>query len=248
MSERGIEIPLSEEEIAAALRSCAPDCILVGGQALAFWADRLDAPRPAALRAAVTADLDFKGTRKAAERVARALRWELFVATPDHATPEAAKVAVRNARGEIKQIDFLIAIAGMDSRAIERHAVELEIPGIGRLRVMDPIDVLDSRLQNLLLLPEKRGREGQAQAALAVDVARRFVTREAALEGERTGLKLLERIVKIARDEAGIHAFHRFALDALRAVPLEAFPGTPSLRDKRWPVILADIGRRRRAG
>jgi hypothetical protein len=33
----------------------------------------------------------------------------------------------------------------------------------------------------------------------------------------------------------------------LKAVPIEAFNGTPELHARRWPQVLADVGRRRTA-
>jgi hypothetical protein len=57
-----------------------------------------------------------------------------------------------------------------------RRAIEMEMPDIGHLRVIHPMDVLDSRIQNLHVLPEKRTDAGIAQARLAVNVARAFIT------------------------------------------------------------------------
>ncbi|MGH8574988.1 MAG: c-type cytochrome, partial [Gammaproteobacteria bacterium] len=78
--------------------------------------------------------------------------------------------------------------------------MHMEVPGIGQLRVIHPIDVLDSRIQNLHLLPGKRTPAGIAQARLAVDVARGFIRSEIETRGERTALKLLERVAEIAAD------------------------------------------------
>jgi hypothetical protein len=43
-----------------------------------------------------------------------------------------------------------------NSKDLARRAIELEVPEIGHLRVIHPIDVMDSRIQNLHLLPQKR--------------------------------------------------------------------------------------------
>jgi hypothetical protein len=62
------------------------------------------------------------------------------------------------------------------------------VVGLTTLRVIHPIDVLDSCIQNLHLLPEKRADAGIAHARLAVDVARAFIRQEVATLGERAGL------------------------------------------------------------
>lgn len=57
--------------------------------------------------------------------------------------------------------------------------------GDGQVRVMHPIDVLDSRIQNLHVLASKRNAHGVAQAQLAVAMVRAFLSHEIATHGER---------------------------------------------------------------
>lgn len=63
------------------------------------------------------------------------------------------------------------------------------MPEIGKLRVMHPLDVLDSRIQNLEALAQKRNATGIAQARLAMDVVRAFIRQQIAADGERPALK-----------------------------------------------------------
>jgi hypothetical protein len=111
--------------------------------------------------------------------------------------------------------------------------------------VIHPLDVLDSRIQNLHLLPEKRNDAGIAQAQLAVRVARAFITQETATRGERVGLKLLERVADMALDIASIRVFLLFNIDPLNSIPLEDFRTTSALHKVRWPQIVADVTRKR---
>ena len=55
------EAALSAEEGHRILEICLPTALLVGGQALAFWADHLKVALPEALQSGVTADADFIG-------------------------------------------------------------------------------------------------------------------------------------------------------------------------------------------
>jgi hypothetical protein len=121
----------------------------------------------------------------------------------------------------------------------------MEVPDIGLLRVIHPIDVLDSRIQNLHLLPEKRTDAGIAQARLAVDVAREFIRQDVTTRGERVGLKLLERIAEIAADIAAVRVFLLYGIDPLQAVPLEDFRTTSALHKVRWPQIVAEVSKKR---
>jgi len=121
----------------------------------------------------------------------------------------------------------------------------MDVPDIGQLRVIHPLDVLDSRIQNLHLLPEKRNAMGIAQAQLAIRVARVFIAQQTATRGERAGLKLLERVGEMALDIASVRVFLLFGIDPLESVPLEDFRTTTALHKLRWPQIVADVTRKR---
>ena len=149
--------------------------------------------------------------------------------------------------GRIKQVDFLSGVVGLATKDIVRRAVELEVPEIGRLRVLHPLDVLDSRIQNLHLLPEKRTRAGVVQARLAVEVVRAYMRDTVVRRGERVGLRLLERVVAIADDLAAIRVFLLYGIDPLEAVPLESFRTTPKLHKQRWPRVQQALAQKREA-
>jgi hypothetical protein len=219
--------------------------LLVGGQALAFWADHLQVKRPANLISGVTADADFIGDSLLAKNLGKRLGWQTWIPALDDSTPQTGKVTHRTRNGGVKQVDFLSGVAGLTTKDLARRAIELEVPDIGRLRVIHPVDVLDSRIQNLHLLPGKRTDAGIAQARLAVDVAREFIRREITNRGERVGLKLLERIADIAADMAAVRVFLLFGIDPLQAVPLEDFRTTSALHKVRWPQIAAEVGVKR---
>ena len=244
-SERQTEAPLSPEDVQKILSICSPRGLLVGGQALAFWADHLKVERPANLVSGVTADVDFIGDSVLAKDLAKRLGWQLWIPALDDSTPQTGKVTQRTRAGEVKQVDFLSGVVGLTTKDLVRRAVEMEVPDIGLLRVIHPIDVLDSRIQNLHLLPEKRTDAGIAQGQLAVDVARAFIRQEVASRDERAGLKLLERVADIAGDIAAVRVFLLYGIDPLKAVPLEDFRTTSALHKVRWPQILAEVDEKR---
>jgi hypothetical protein len=244
-SERATEAPLTPEDLQKILSICSPQGLLVGGQALAFWADHLQVERPANLSSGVTADADFIGDSLLAKNLGKRLGWQTWIPALDDATPQTGKVTHRTGSGGVKQVDFLSGVVGLTTKDLARRAVELEVPDIGRLRVIHPIDVLDSRIQNLHLLPEKRTDAGISQARLAVDVAREFIRREIATRGERVGVKLLERVADIAHDMAAVRVFLLYGIDPLQAVPLEDFRTTSALHKVRWPQIVTSVEEKR---
>ncbi|MDB6088863.1 MAG: hypothetical protein JWN85_1647 [Gammaproteobacteria bacterium] len=244
-SERDTEAPLTPEDVQKILSICSPQGLLVGGQALAFWADHLQIERPANLHSGVTADADFIGDSLLAKNLGKRLGWQTWIPALDDATPQTGKVTHRTRGGGVKQVDFLSGVVGLTTKDLARRAIELEVPEIGRLRVIHPIDVLDSRIQNLHLLAEKRTEAGISQARLAVDVAREFIRREIATRGERVGLKLLERVADIAGDMAAVRVFLLYGIEPLKAVPLDDFRTTSALHKVRWPQIVVGVEEKR---
>ena len=245
MSSRDAEAPLDVEDVRKILTICSPAGLLVGGQALAFWADYLQVERPENLVSGVTADADFIGDAALASTLGKRLGWQTWIPALDDSTPQTGKVTHRTESGEVKQVAFLSGVAGLTTKDLARRAIEVDIPDIGRLRVIHPVDVLDSRIQNLHLLPEKRNAAGIAQARLALGVARAFIAREVATRGERVGLKLLERIAEMATDIAAVRVFLLYGIDPLEAAPLEQFRTTTALHKVRWPQIVAEVTRKR---
>ncbi|MGH8216980.1 MAG: hypothetical protein ACREUT_00205 [Steroidobacteraceae bacterium] len=246
-TEGDVEAPLTPEDVRQILSICSPRGLLVGGQALAFWADHVGAKRPAALASQVTADADFIGDSVLAQALGERLGWKTWIPPVEDATPQTGKVTYRLEGGRIKQVAFLSGVVGLTTKDLARRAIELAVPSVGRVRVIHPVDVLDSRIQNLHALAEKRTAAGIAQAALAVDVVRSFIRMQIAEHGERTGLKLLERVAAIASDIAAVRVFLLYGIDPLDAVPLEEFRTTSALHQVRWPQIVAEAGGKREA-
>jgi hypothetical protein len=244
-SERDTEAPLTPRDVQEILSICSPDALLVGGQALAFWADHLHVKRPTSLASGVTSDADFIGDSALAKMLGERLGWKTWIPTLDDSTPQTGKVTQRSKSGGVKQIDFLSGVAGLTTKDLVRRAIEIDVPEIGQLRVIHPIDVLDSRIQNLHLLPEKRTETGVAQAKLAVDVARAFIRHEIDARGERSALKLLERVAEIARDIAAVRVYLLYGVDPLEAIPLDDFRTTAALHRLRWPQVVAEIAKKR---
>jgi hypothetical protein len=239
------EAVLSPDDLRSILKVCSTEGVLVGGQALAFWADHFAVSRPADLVAAVSADADFIADGELARQLARVLGWKIWIPGFDDATFQTGKVTKKLPDGSVKQVDFLTSVAGLITADVVRRSLEMEVPQIGRLRVMHPIDVLDSRIQNLALIPAKQTRAGVSQAKLAIDVARAFISAEIDERGERKALPLLERIAEFAKGSGAIGVFLKYDIDPLHAVPLEHFRTTTALHTQRWPQISAALTRER---
>lgn len=145
MTENAYELALSPAEVTEILRHCGAKALLVGGQALAIWAEYFEVEPSGELSAKVTFDVDFIGSRRVAEALRAALDWHLYLPAPGDATPQTAKVSMTLPDGGVKQIDFLNAIVGLDTAKIQARAAELELSTGTRIRLLAPLDVLESR-------------------------------------------------------------------------------------------------------
>ncbi len=244
MTEALHEVAFTEDEVQAILDHCGPDSLLVGGQALALWATLYRVARPAELSIAISSDLDFVAKASIATALKKTLKdWTLWKTTPGDPTVYTAKLTQRVGESGFKQIDFLAAIQGLSTEAIRRRAVPITLKSGETIFVLHPLDVLESRLQNLLSLPDKRTVEGVAQARLAIEVARCFVI-QLIVDGEsvRSVWDAIGRLSDIATNKRLTRVFVEFELDILAAVPAEHL-AYKAFQTKRWPQIQAEFAK-----
>jgi hypothetical protein len=242
-------IALTEEEIDQILRGCAGRALLVGGQALAFWAQYYQVKPLGVLSVNVTSDADFVGTARVARDLSQSLKplgWRYWQPSVDDVTTQTAKLSKHIDGQGIKQIDFLGSIIGLKTEAIQRRAVVLSLANGIRIRVLHPLDVLESRLKNLAQLPSKRDSQGIAQAHLAVEVVRCFLEQLLSEEPERRLLDAIERVIRMAQEKSLEAVFHDYEIDLLDAVPADRVSSN-EFRTRRWPQILTLMSEQHRA-
>ena len=213
---------------------------------MALWAAVYEVTPPAVLSAAISSDADFIGSVQFARKLGHALKpGELWQPAPDDATPQTAKLT-RTVEEGIKQIDFLDGIAALDTDAVQRRAVILTLASGTDLRVLHPLDVLESRLQNLRLIAGKRNVAGIAQAHLAVGIVRSFLLR---LIEDGASIRVIfdaiTRVGQIATNKTLTGVMLDYSVDVLSAVPAERIQ-QPAFRTKRWPQITQAVEEQRR--
>jgi hypothetical protein len=248
MTEPLPEIALTEEEIDLILRGCSGRAVLVGGQALAFWAQHYQIKPLGVLSANVTTDVDFLGSAQVARELSQLLKpqgWRYWKPSLDDATPQTVKLSKRIAGHGIKQIDFLGSIVGLKTEGIKQRAIVLNLADGTHLRVLHPLDVLESRLKNLAQLPSKRGPQGIAQAQLAIDIVKSFLD-QLLSENSRKLLDAIERVVRMAQEKSAEAVFDDYGLDPLTAIPADRV-SSEEFRTRRWPQILTLVTEQRGA-
>jgi hypothetical protein len=241
------EVPLTQEEIDRILRLCGTRALLIGGQALGVWAVRLGVRPPRSLGPTVSSDVDFVGTGTTASELCKALggNWKTKQGTLDDAGSQVSKLYRKVGEAGLQQIDFLSGVVGLDTATVRQRAVGITLEDGTVLQVMHPLDVLESRLHNLAVLPGKRNSVGVVQARFAAQVARAFVEDHIAEGRDPKVLRqTLKRIEKIALDGALYPVAFTYDIDVLGAIPLARIPFPRYVRDQ-FPRVLAQLATRR---
>jgi hypothetical protein len=154
---------LTEEQVARVLDLVhQADAVVVGGQAMALWARRYAEFNPEISRTYTMSseDVDFYGTRKAAEDFAAKIdNGKLFIPSIDDHTPNSAMVVGLVGDREI-QVDFLHSILGVDHSSLRNNVLSLTGTRSDNgepltILVMHPLDCFRSRLSNINDLKRK---------------------------------------------------------------------------------------------
>lgn len=155
-------------------------------------------------------------------------------------TAIAGQVIIRLDQNEFLNIDVIHRVVGIDANAIRERALQAEFEGVS-FRVMHPLDVLKSRIENLATLQDKQTPEGITQAKLSLQVANKFITRIADhIDGQKSALKAIEAIITIAKSSAGCKCAREFGIDFFQAIPRNAIKDE-QFHQMRWPRLVKEL-------
>lgn len=247
--------PLTLDEAGAVLQRLGDltnTLVLVGGQALAFWAgyyaDRFASPAPVNSK-----DIDFCGSEQAVVAAAERLGGAYRVPDPFAETPSTGVVTFVDPSGRDRWIDFLGAPYGLDSADVAAWAVNVDAP-LGdasvTFRVMHPVHCMISRISNVGGLPAYRGEHALTQARASVSCAREYIRDildDAAPKAIRRALNLNEHVYRFAWKNLHARNVHRdHGIDAFEAVLLDARLPL-HFHTRRYPDMCRRLARRRRS-
>jgi hypothetical protein len=249
---------ITAELLARIFRALPSDTVLVGGQALAVWADWYEIDRSdSILLPAVSMDADFLGRKPALYSILNAINNSRLTFENNGKVITAlvgeVTIPLPGNNDEVAKVDVIHRVVGIDAEKVRERAVAVKI-GEATVNVMHPLDVLQSRVENLKQIADKRTPEGVEQARLAFQVANRFIEGLAKEDARRSdgaqqqksaprATQAVEHVVKIATSAAGRFAVKEFGLDFLEALPGETIIN-PAFRLKRWPQILEQLGKK----
>jgi hypothetical protein len=212
------------ERIIARLEQVVRDrrVVLVGGQAVAIWASKLESRIADALVDAVASrDIDLLGNSSDLRQSAELLDARVRVAKWEDRTPLTGVAIFLDSEGRERRLDVLASVYGMNTEDIRQTAIEAELV-IDEDRqvnvwIMHPERCMESRVYNSVLA-NKQTDLAWRQLRASILCARAFSQLLLDERGEvavRDVLKLNERIFRFAQEdrcsklasERGIEAF-----------------------------------------
>jgi hypothetical protein len=247
--------PLSYEQTAQVLKKFANlghPIVLVGGQAVNFWANHYKhkAPQLAEHAPYTSKDIDFFAefgdvVRECAKRLAGTAK---LATLDDMNTPSTGTVMFIDDDKHARQIDFLGSVAGLADADIVETAVRGTIddehgaPSASFL-VVHPVLCLKSRAYNVAYLPGYQTEHARNQLRAAIICAKQFAADRLSSAPDET-LACNEAVIKVARYGAGPEVFAVHQIDVLEA--LVVAPGLPEkFYSERLPRARAAVERAR---
>jgi len=214
--------------------------VLVGGQALAFWVAWFGVELKDAPRAYISGDADFLGSREHVARLSAALGGKAIY-PPRRGMTALYGVVEKKTGGATVGMDVLRKLAGLDAEGVRRRAIEMTHPADEsvRFRIMDPVDCLVSRLENLRRLSAKRDEVAAWQARLAIAVCRAYIKELLSLDAERKAIRVATAIFRLAGSAPGLQAHTKHGLDVLDAVPVNRFRNESFKREQARRAVAA---------
>lgn len=227
------------------------DLVLVGGQAVNFWATYyLDRAPELAEKAPYTSkDIDFSASHAAVKECAKRLGGTARLASLDDMnTPNTGTVVFVDYDGYERQIDFLTVPAGLVAEEVTRTSFPARILGddgstAATFHVLHPVLSLRSRIHNVAFIDGYQTPHALNQLRAAIVSAREYVL-EAIEAGEiDIALKANERNYKTVLYRGGAEVYVRHGIDAFGAlVDDERLP--TKFSTEQYPRMHANVQRR----
>jgi hypothetical protein len=222
------------EALAVPARDGLPQ-VIVGGQAVNIWAERYLAREPdlANFFPFTSKDLDLIGNEFDFERIAAATGAKKLPSLRKVFVPTVGVLEISRPEPESSQIkiEVLKRIYGVTTEEIMRGAVLLERKGV-KLRVIDPITLLEAKIQNAAHLPQ-HARQDVKHVKMMTLAVRGFLREMLAqVEAEKLNARdcvdSQERVLQVVSTRAAQQVATRHNIRWLDAFPLAELEMTRS--------------------
>jgi hypothetical protein len=234
------------EALLVRLGETATRIVVVGGQAVNFWASYYE-DRVAELKAAgpfTSKDVDVCAGSRDLETMAQRLGGTARMAGFDDHPPQVGTITFVDGQGTTRVIDVMTALTGLKSKDVHDTSVLIDYTtDVGvqlAFRVMHPVLVLESRAHNVLASAKYQTSHGIGQLRASVHCAREFLKDLSAKDPKKT-LKWNERVFRFRIGDVGKQIATTYGIDSFDAIACG--PELPQLfHDRRYPQMQAIVG------
>lgn len=229
--------------------------VLVGGQALNFWAEALEIATEDSkgdFGPALSGDIDFLGPASAAIEFGKALNAKVKIAGMNDASSPNTALVTLDIEGEKHLIDFLGDLKGFSAAELQRLK-DLAVPvglvaGEHRpILVMHPVHCLESQLENIYGQLNRRietgGERYVGRIRLAIEACRRITLRYLTVSDTRSALNVAEKVHSLSLFPAALRARREDGIQVADGIPeSDAMPAP--FREKRLPQMRETLERK----
>ena len=225
--------------------------LLIGGQAVNYWAElySVEEPSLAKWQPFTSEDIDFQGSREDVRLIALQLGLTPVFPHPVEMTAMAGMIPFK--RGDLNsQIEVVSSVPGVPAKLLQDTALEATWENY-QIRVIDPISLLCAKAHLALKVPQK-GRRDADHLAIMVLCVRAFLRGALSKVDDdalpvHNWLAAAERVLTLSESTIGAKTAHRFGTDWTEVLPLKEIQGSAvlqivSFRDRRLPRWKAKIG------
>lgn len=229
------------------------DLILVGGHAINLWASayRDKIPQLNEFLPFSSEDLDFIGGRIEAVEIQRILGGDLTLNKNFDPSPNTG-VLITDDKNQALRIDFLASVYGLGDDEVINSAINFrgqdKLIGVN-LKVLNPILCLEGKLKSYTGLPQA-GRQDKKHLQISLLIVNQYI-KDVCIENDpRDGLKLIEKMLKTAKSDAGLKVWLKDDIDIIKTVPLDMIdtledPKWEKFRTIRFPQAIQEIADKR---
>jgi hypothetical protein len=241
-------------EVLTRLGALADQIVLIGGQALNFWAERYRShPVLRPLEGPFASkDIDFCGTQEQVRLCAQALGGHAQYQSNEVLSTCVGVVRYVDAEQDERALDFLSAPYGLEGAPLWEMSFPVTLTtAYGRaakLRVMHPLHCLMSRVANVADLEAYQNDHGRRQLRASIACMRAFLEERLEAGEVTTAKKLNEKVFTFCERSAYAQAvFARDGVEPFEAVVSDHARLPERFRSLRYVQMRAQIERRRRA-
>jgi hypothetical protein len=208
-------------EFAEVVSGLAEGCPLIGGQAVALWAQRYGLLSDDG-QAVTSADIDFWGSREDLKALAAALhRKPIFPA--DYEMTVWVGAIELSIQGKKTLVEFLHTVPGLDTNDPAKASVEQEYVA-GSIRktilVLSPISLTLAKLHALRHFNQE-GREDESHLRLTLQASNRFLQELLKAQEIRQLLWNCERLITVSCLKPYRKLQSQHQIDLLSAIPIK---------------------------